>query len=93
MGRPFTREERRERSRQLGILVDPQDDWLLSEYTWIRHASLYIVHQAYIGGRIYTLFLHHFIMGMPIHEGIVIDHINRNPDDNRRSNLRAEDNP
>ena len=35
-----------------------------------------------------TLYLHHFVMGRP-EKGLVIDHINGNPLDNRRENLRV----
>jgi hypothetical protein len=80
----LTAEEKLSRARANNILVDEQDMWLLEEYTW------HIAHKGYArtnvaGG---TARLHNAIMGCPIWEGEEIDHINRNPADNRRSNLR-----
>lgn len=82
----FTREERAQRSKELGIIVDEQDEWLLNEYTW----NWNVPKNAYIITTVkrQRAFLHHAIMGMPIYADTVIDHINRNALDNRRSNLR-----
>lgn len=68
------------------ILIDPEDAWLLKKYTWHITSGNYVacrlpVHRTYV-------YLHHAIMGCPIWYLDEIDHINRNPSDNRRSNLR-----
>ena len=42
----------------------------------------------HIDGKKTTLKLHHLIVGIPL-EGYCVDHINGNPLDNRRSNLRV----
>lgn len=72
------------------ILVDEQDAWLLEEYTWYRQSNGYIRTNVPTGRipRYVMMNLHHAIMGQPIWEGDEIDHINRNPADNRRENLR-----
>jgi hypothetical protein len=82
----LTPEERLERSRELGIIVDEEDEWLLSAFTW-RFKDGYVTtnlwHQSYM----LTAFLHHYIVGQPIHDRVDIDHVDRNTLNNRRSNL------
>jgi len=87
----YTREEKYQLAIARGILVDPEDEWLLEEYTW--HLGPYGHPMTNLprdeqGRRSSGVFLHHMIMGYPIWEGEEIDHINRNPQDNRRYNLR-----
>jgi hypothetical protein len=36
----------------------------------------------------HNIYLHHFLIGMPLNRSLEVDHINRNPEDNRKSNLR-----
>lgn len=91
MSKYYTREEKKQLARDRRILVDPEDEWLLEEYTW--HLGPYghpLVNlpRDEDGTRLAGVFLHHMIMGYPILEGEEIDHINRNPQDNRRHNLR-----
>lgn len=87
MGRWHEENNRLTLARERGILVDDQDLWLLSAYTWYVTSLGYVVTQIYDGGRSAT-YLHHAIMGSPIWEKEMIDHINQQPSDNRRSNLR-----
>jgi hypothetical protein len=87
----LTSEERAKRSKELGILVDPQDEWLLSAFTWRISTKGYIETTMYDGAWRATVKLHHFITGVPIWEGKHIDHKNRNKIDNRRDNLRWVD--
>lgn len=69
------------------ILIDEEDLELVKQYTWSRIE---------INGKIYiratnktmTLYLHRHLMG-DIPKGMVIDHINGNTLDNRKSNLRV----
>lgn len=90
MPRYFTVEERLTLARERGILVDEQDRWLLEEYTW------HIADKGYVRTNLprdergvqANARLHNAILGCPIWEQEEIDHINRNPADNRRSNLR-----
>ncbi len=79
----FTQNKHLTRARELGILVDQQDEWTLSTFAWHVHSRGYVVLQV---NR--PVYLHHMIMGCLIWEGIVVDHINHNPPDNRRNNLR-----
>lgn len=67
------------------VLIDAKDLQLVAEHQWIivrigRPKYLRIVR-----GR--NIYLSRFIMNEP--DGLVVDHINRHPLDNRRANLRA----
>lgn len=69
-----------------GLLqVDPEDEWLLTEFSWCSNGIGYAVSRIPELGEL--VFIHHLIMGKPL-DGLVIDHINRDPLDNRRCNLR-----
>lgn len=81
-------------AKERGILVDPQDEWLLKEYTWnLSNKGYPQTLITVVGGSHETrirvrAFLHHCIMGYPIRRDDEIDHINIHPWDNRRANLR-----
>lgn len=64
------------------IKLDKEFKYLLKEWSFSDNGAGYPV--AYINSK--KTYLHQFIMGKK--EGFVIDHINRNPLDNRRKNLR-----
>jgi hypothetical protein len=83
----YTQEERIALAAARGILVDPQDRWLLEEYTWHVDGG-YVATNVPVPPYQMRARLHHCIMGQPIWEGDEIDHKNRNTLDNRRSNLR-----
>lgn len=94
MPKQYTREERKRLAKERGILVDPIDEWLLEEYTW---HIMWDGYNAYVKtmlpvsmthGKRMAVALHHCIMGQPIWDNDEIDHIDRNAEDNRRSNLR-----
>ena len=85
--RRYTAEERRELAEKRGIIVDPEDMWLIEAYTWGVNAGCVRTDIPGPSPRKHAL-LHHCIVGQPIHAGIEIDHIDRNPKNNRRSNLR-----
>jgi hypothetical protein len=84
----WTPQERRDRATELGIEVDPEDEWLLFAYTWVRwgHAVGTSVWNKETKRQQHAL-LHHCIVGYPI-DGSDVDHIDRNIFNNRRSNLR-----
>jgi hypothetical protein len=74
------------------ILVDPEDRWLLDEYSWSISSDGYAITNVYAGYyKQRTVLMHHCIVGQPIWEGEEIDHINRVRLDNRRCNLRYVD--
>lgn len=74
--------ERLRIAAERGIITDWQDAWLLAQYPWYIDNNGYIATSA-MGGKVY---LHHCIVGQPIRE--VVDHRDRNPTNNLRSNLR-----
>ena len=67
--------------------VDDQDLAELSKYSWHLQSMGYAARRATVGtNKTVILLMHRQIMDAP--KGMVIDHINGNPLDNRRENLR-----
>lgn len=64
------------------IILDDVDKYLLEEHTWCINGQGYPMTNI----KDKKIEIHHFIL--PKKTGFVIDHINRNKLDNRRSNLR-----
>lgn len=68
-------------------VVDDEDFEVLAQWRWHLGGSGYAARTRRIGGRkTEKVLMHRVIMGNP--EGMHIDHINGDPLDNRRSNLR-----
>ena len=80
-------EQRLVRATELGILVDVEDEWLLSTFTWATDKRFGHVYTAFDTPP-YHVFIHHYIVGLPLDADYVVDHIDRNPLNNRRNNLR-----
>jgi hypothetical protein len=86
---PLSEEERWERVQELQVLVDHEDAWLLTAYTWDMWGT------GSIGTTVWDkatktqhhALLHHCIIGQPI-DGTEVDHIDRNFRNNHRNNLR-----
>lgn len=76
-------------------LIDPSDYEFLSQWSWCAspcHGSrgrLVAVRGMLIAGRHVTIYMHREIMGLTFKDGWEVDHLNHNPLDNRRANLRV----
>jgi hypothetical protein len=69
------------------VLLDEEDYEDLRHYKWhVSRVNKYNIARAYISEVQKYIALHTLIMKPP--KGFVVDHINHNPLDNRRSNLR-----
>src|SRR5512139_3403976 len=70
------------------VLVDDEDAHLLDAYRWhvavSSNGQRQVTHSLPGGKKVY---LHRLITQAP--SGMVVDHVNRNPMDNRRENLRV----
>jgi HNH endonuclease len=69
-------------------IVDDEDYEELSRYKWgvrVAKYGCYVRRMVYAGGKGTSVYIHRQILGFP---DSLIDHINRNPLDNRKSNLR-----
>lgn len=73
----------RRSGEKIEVLIDDEDFERVSQYRWFAHDK-----RGYIQGKIAkkNILLHRFIMGTP--KGWETDHINHNPLDNRKNNLR-----
>ncbi len=88
-GKFYSPELRLALAKERGIEVDPEDEWLLAAYSWsIRNQYDYVVTSFNKDGRRINIYLHHCIVGAPVSTSELIDHIDRNRRNNRRSNLR-----
>jgi hypothetical protein len=67
--------------------VDDADDHVMLAHNWrLMHGRRYVVYGKRINGKAATLSLHRILMGA--REGDEVDHIDGNPLNNRRANLR-----
>lgn len=76
-------------SRGLKAIIDNSDYDELSAFKWYprphKNGSVYVYRKTYKNGGTQFIYLHRHIMAPP--DGMVVDHINGDPLDNRRSNL------
>jgi hypothetical protein len=69
--------------------IDKEDLWKIARYTWFARLIAgrpYVMTSAYENGRHKRIMLHRLIMDAQ--KGVVVDHINGDGLDNRKSNLR-----
>jgi hypothetical protein len=77
-------------TRGFGAIVDDADYDFLARFKWsVAGNGLYAARMVNENGKSRTVFMHRLIVNAP--DGLVVDHINGNKYDNRRSNLRAVD--
>ena len=70
-------------------IFDPEDSDLIGQFSWCKNALGYVVAKTKTGSRSIprkTVLMHGLVMMRPI--DCIIDHINGNPLDNRKDNLR-----
>jgi len=68
-------------------IVDEEDYEIVSQYKWHLSSTGYAVWRGNIDGNKKTVRMHRLITSAP--DGLIVDHLNRNPLDNRKSNLRV----
>lgn len=68
------------------VLIDSEDRLKFEGISWRISDGYVAASRTYANGKRRKLYLHREIMNAP--EGIAVDHINRNPLDNRKANLR-----
>ena len=70
------------------VQVDEDNKWILSEGSLIVNRGGYVRIRKYINGSQKWIYLHHCIKGRPIDKNISVDHIDCNPFNNKKSNIR-----
>lgn len=69
-------------------LVDDEDFHWINQWKWC-YANGYARRRQYVGnGRYVSFSMHRFIIGLETNDGKIVDHINGEKTDNRKSNLR-----
>jgi len=70
-------------------LVDDKDFDELSQFNWYETQCGYAKRHKRIEGKLTSIFMHRVVINAV--KGQIVDHINRNPLDNRKENLRISD--
>lgn len=72
------------------FVLDIEQETLFRSYPWRAHPSGRLVRQKRSPcGRVINIAIYHDILGVEPSRSVVVDHINRDPRDNRRDNLRV----
>ncbi len=69
------------------MLIDLEDYRRVSAYRWSSNGKYPRINRGY-DGKQHNIYLHHFLIGMPVDRKLEVDHINRDREDNRKVNLR-----
>lgn len=69
------------------MIVDSGDKIRVACRKWRQHKGYWIT-SLYMDFQNRPVFLHNYLLGMPLDRTLEVDHINRNPSDNRKANLR-----
>lgn len=80
-------------NNKYSILVDMEDYERLSKYTWYarkdtKSGKRYATAYTYTNGKRIVTGMHRLLLGLSLYDGKIVDHINGNTLDNRKSNLR-----
>ena len=70
------------------IIIDRDDLESIQKYRWHISTQGYVRTEVFSGGKRKEIKLHNFLLGFIPSKSLVVDHINRNKLDNRKSNLR-----
>lgn len=78
------------------VLIDDDDyekiighNWKIAKTNYIKDKKIYFRYNEHdINNKTICIYLHRFILGLTLHDGIITDHINGDTLDNRKSNLR-----
>jgi hypothetical protein len=68
--------------------VDPEDYERLNQSRWHPHGKGHPCTGEYLNGEMRTVYMHRLLMGLGRGNPMTVDHINRDPHDNRKANLR-----
>lgn len=79
------------RIQEFDVLIDDEDVPLVTQYKWYIHrpsGNRYFYSHICVNNKRTSIKLHRLIMGCETCDGTIVDHINGNTLDNRKSNLR-----
>ncbi|WP_081473924.1 HNH endonuclease [Novosphingobium pentaromativorans] len=74
---------------EVRFIFDICDEYLLRRYPWRVTADKRLARQVRRDGHVKNIYVYHDILNVAPSMEQVVDHINRNPRDNRRANLRV----
>lgn len=69
------------------MIIDKDDVYRVQCYKWSSQGKYLRINRHWDGIQ-HNIYLHHFLIGMPLNRTLEVDHINRDVLDNRKCNLR-----